>query len=186
MMRVETSVTGFTVWLIISAGIVGGMQSRRDVAQRGQGEFGRKFRGDRHIEQAGERGKFRLPAEERRPCSNRSGCSTAPPVMSSGLCGVPKLGSAARSSATAAVDSSGSGTFEHLRAIGDDFARAAGDRHHGQAARLQHAGAGDDIGGEQQVLDRIHAHDAELAAHAVEHTVVADQRAGVRLRRNVR
>jgi len=84
----------------------------------------------------------------------------------------------------AALSDSGGSYVQHLRAVGDDLARAARDRDHREATRLQYAGAGDDIGGEQQVLDRIDAHDAKLTAHAIEHAIVADQRAGVRLRRS--
>ncbi len=58
-----------------------------------------------------------------------------------------------------------------------------GDGDHAQPASPQHARPGDDFGGKQKVLDRVDPHDAELPAHAVEHPVIADQRAGVRLRR---
>ena len=179
MMRVETSVTGFTVWLIISAGMLAACSPaamwRSAVSMNSVASSSATGTSNR---QARAEYSGCLP-RLRSPCSNRSGCNTAPPVMSSGLCGVPKLGNAARNSATAAGDNSGNGTF-------NTCARSATISHAppeiettARPLGCQHAGAGDHIGGEQHILDRIHAHDAELAAHAVEHAVVADQRAGV-------
>ncbi len=109
MMRVETSLTGFTEWLIISAGTV---------AARNPAAICRSAASTNSVACSAATGTSNRQASAakscrarmRRPCSNRSGCSTAPPVMSSGLCGVPKLGSAARSSPTVASVSAGSGT----------------------------------------------------------------------------
>ena len=183
MMRVETSVTGFTVWLIISAGTSAACSPaamwRSAVSTNSVACSSATGTSNR---QASAENSGCLPMM-RSPCSNRSGCSTAPPVMSSGLFGVPKLGSAARSSAAAVSDSAGIGTsstcarsatISHAPPEIDTTPNPRGS---------QHAGARDHVGGEQQVLDRVHAHDAKLAADAVEHAVVADQRAGVRLRR---
>ena len=67
-----------------------------------------------------------------------------------------------------------------VRCVRCDFAHATGIRHDGNAAFTQHSGARGDTGGRQQLLDRMHADDAELLADAIEHAVVADQRTGVR------
>ena len=111
MIRVETSVTGFTVWLIINAGTSAACSPaamwRSAVSTNSVACSSATGTSNR---QASAENSGCLPMM-RSPCSNRSGCSTAPPVMSSGLCGVPKLGSAARSSAAAASDSPGIGTF---------------------------------------------------------------------------
>ncbi len=167
--------TGFSVWLIISAG--SGCRFRPSEIWRSEAIWN-------SVASASVPGTSNRTASAENAgswpmmfsaLSNSSGSSTAPPVMSSGLCGVPKLGSTASSAvAVAARQRRQRNTFD-LQAIGGDLAGAAGDGDQPEAFAADHAGAGDDVGGEQQILDRIDPHDAELAANAVEHAVVADQ-----------
>ena len=107
--------------------------------------------------------------------ANSSGSSTAPPVMSSGLCGVPKLGSTETSAFAVASGSGGSGTPSTCRRSAAISQAPPETETSPSPFASDHAGARDHVGGEQQFLDRIHPHDAELAANAVEHAVIAHQ-----------
>ena len=130
MMRVETSVTGFTVWLTISAGTIGGMQSRGDMPQRRQHEFGRVLLGDRHVEQAGQRGKLRLPSQDAQPLLEQIR------LQHRAAGDVQRIVRRAETRQRGAKFGRGSvrqlrhRQVQHLRAIGGDLARAAGNRHH--------------------------------------------------------
>ena len=73
----------------------------------------------------------------------------------------------------------GNADASRLRGVRGDLADAAGVRDDAQTAVPQYPGARGDVRGREQFLDRPRTDDAELAADAVEHAVVADERAGV-------
>ena len=182
MMRIEVSLTGFTEWLIISAGTVEARNPAAMWRSAARTKWGRCLVGDRHVEQAGERGEFLLLAQNAQALLEQVG------LQHRAAGDVQRI--VRRSKARQRSTQFRGGGFrqrrkrqaEHLRTICDDLARTTGDRHEPEAARLKNAGSRDHVGGEQQVLDQFHAHDAKLATDALEHSVVAHQRAGVCLR----
>ena len=157
------------------------MQARRDVAQCGKHEFGGMLVGDGHVEQAGEGGELGLLAQDAQALLEQIGLQYRAARDVQRIVRRAKTRQGGAQFGDRGVRERGHRHMQHLRAVRGDFARTTGDRYHADPLRLQHAGARDHVGSEQQVLDRLHAHDAVLAAYAVEYAIVADQRAGVRL-----
>ena len=183
MMRVETSVTGFTVWLIISAGMLAACNPAAIWRSAVKHEFGRMFLGDRHVEQAGKRGEFRLPAQDAQALLEQVGLQHRAAGDVQRIVRRAETRQRGAQFSDRGVRQRGHRHAQHLRAVRDDFARAAGDRHQRRDPR----GCSTPVRVITSAVNsrssiEFDAHDAELAADAVEHPVVADQRAGVRLR----